>query len=364
MRRLATTNHILYVNPFSSDLPTRPTRGLGRRVMRKAASCLRGLRRVSPSLHTFSPVFLPLQGHRAIDRLNNLSVQAQLRIVAQILGIRPDLLWLENPRAAEALDWFGGVRSVYHVSDAFAECPYTRDGASVRAREERLTRESSVLVCVSQTLFEAKRAVRNGAVHYLPHGVEFDRFAQAAATRSSSPWLRGVRRPIAGYFGTLTAQNDIELLEYCARTAPDISYVFAGTITAGDYSRLRARPNVVFTGKLPYEDIPALAAAFDVCLLPWRMSDWIRHCNPLKLMEYLAAGRPVVSVPIPQVQALAGTLVSFASEPREFLAAIRRELASDGPERARQRQALAQSHDWTAVVEKLSKILEINEPTQ
>ena len=138
MRRLSTCNRILYVNPFSSDLPARPTRGIGRRVLRKAVSCLRGLRRVSGTLHTFSPVFLPRQGHRTIDCLNNLSVRGQLSAVIRLLGMRPNLLWLENARAADALDWFPGIPSVYHVSDAFAECPYTQDHETLRAREERL----------------------------------------------------------------------------------------------------------------------------------------------------------------------------------------------------------------------------------
>ena len=126
-----------------------------------------------------------------------------------------------------------------------------------------------MLVCVSLPLFEAKRTLRNGAAHYLPHGVEYDRFAEATVARVASPWLLGLPHPIAGYFGTLTAQNDIALLEACAQAAPEISFVLAGTTTAGNYSGLRQLPNVHFTGKVPYDDIPALAAGFDVCLLPW-----------------------------------------------------------------------------------------------
>lgn len=358
MRRLSTWNRILYVNPFSSDLPARPTRGLGRRVLRKALSCLGGLRRVNVALHTFSPVFLPRHGHPTIDRLNNLGVRTQLRAVLRVLGMRPDLLWLENPRAADALDWFPMTPSLYHVSDAFAECPYTRYPHSLRAREGRLTRRCDLLVCASLPLFETKRALRNGAVHYIPHGVDYARFAAAAAARAPSPWLRDVPRPIAGYFGTLTAQNDIELLEYCVRKAPDVSFVFAGTTTAGDYSDLRAHTNVHFTGQVPYDDIPALAAGCDVCLLPWRITPWIQHCNPLKLMEYFAAGCPVVSVPIPQVQAVAGALVSIAATPADFLAAIRRELADSDPQRRAGRIALAARHDWSHQLALLSAAVE------
>ena len=154
--------------------------------------------------------------------------------------------------------------------------------------------------------------------------------------------------PIAGYYGTLTASNDIALLEHVARELPEVCFVFVGAVTAGDYRALQALPNTRFLGFLPYERMAELAASFDVCLLPWLLSDWIRHCNPLKLMEYLAAGKPVVSVAIPQVEAQAGELVRIAKTPEDFAQAIREELERDEPELRSRRMELARRHSWSA----------------
>jgi glycosyltransferase involved in cell wall biosynthesis len=357
MQRLAEWNRVLYINPFSADLPAGISRGLGRRVWRKLRSTLVCFRKVRDRLYTFSPVFVPRHGRPTIDRINNALLQAQIRSVCRLLSMRPTIVWFENPRAADALDWYTGALKVYHVSDLFTACRYTRDRKTLEKREARLTMESDALICVSHALEQAKRRMRDGDVHYLPHGVDFPRFHAAGEARPPYPELADLPRPIAGYYGTLTASNDIELLQYCAESAPDISFVLGGTITQGDYSGLQSLPNVRFLGQVPYERVPALAANFDVCLLPWKLSEWIRHCSPLKFYEYLASGRPIVSVPIPQVLADAERLVGVAETPADFLVAIRRELAEDNDTRRDARIDLAERHDWERQLEQLSALL-------
>jgi len=358
MRRLSKRNRVLYVNPISSDLPAKVSRGIGKRLLRKAKSTLRTVRRESANLHTMSPVFLPVQGRPGLDRFNNWVIRRQIAVVLRVLRLRPSILWLENARAADALSWYPGAISVYHVSDDFAECPYTRNQEALRRREQRITQASDLLVCVSRRLHDAKRALRGDAVEYLPHGVDFSKFEEVRRQGTRSKYLVDVPRPIAGYYGTLTAQNDIELLTWCAEKAPDISFVFGGTITAGDYSRLQALPNTRFLGQIPYEDIAALACSFDICLLPWRMTDWIDSCSPLKLYEYLASGRPIVSVPIPQVVEECSGLVSVAGSKEEFLAGLRHELAADTDARSVARIAAAAGHSWEHHLETLSGYLE------
>jgi len=357
MRRLAQHNRVLYVNPFSADLPGALSREAGRRIWRKLRNTLTCFRRADATLYIFSPVFLPRHGHALIDSVNNTVLRVQITQLVRTLGMHPTLVWFENPRAADALDWYPDALKLYHVSDLFTACRYTRDRAALVRRDERLTAQCDVIICVSRALFELKRRQRNAAVHYLPHGVDFPRFRAAAQDKKPLPELAGLSRPIAGYYGTLTAANDVELLEHCARSAPDISFVFAGTVTGGDYGPLRSLPNVRFLGQVPYERIPALAASFDVCLLPWKLSEWIRHCSPLKFYEYLASGRPIVSVPIPQVMFEAADLVSIASDPDEFLAAIRRELATDDASRQAARVALAARHDWDGHIQALSTLV-------
>ncbi len=361
MRRLSAGNRVLYVNPFSSDLlGARSRKGLCNRIVRKLRSLGKWLKHPAPNLYVFSPVFLPVQGIRFLDRLNNFLLRLQIRLACRIVGISQPILWVENLRAADMLSWFHPLLTVYHVSDLFTDCAYTRNHAILQQREEILMRRSDIVICVSRELYRTN-AARAQHVFYLPHGVEFEAFRRAAegeGPRPSLPQLEGIPKPIAGYFGTLTALNDIELIDYCAERLPEVSFVLAGQVTAGDYDSLSRRPNVHLIGRVPYEQIPALCSSFDVCLLNWRMNPWIRHCNPLKFFEYMASGRPIVSVPIAEVAENYAEVVSIAGTQEEFCRAIVRELQHDTPERAGRRIEIAREHSWANHADVLSGIIE------
>lgn len=357
MQKLAAKNKILYVNPFSSDLFGAIKKGFGRRIVRKLKSIFRFLRRPKDHLYVISPVFFPFHGYKVIDAINNFFLRLQIKIACSFLQMSEPLLWIENPRAANALEWFNPVIVVYHVSDMFEECSYTANKEILRKRAQEIRTKSDVLICVSKTLHETEAAQRDN-VFYLPHGVDFELFRKAA-DNGDNPMkeLANVPRPIAGYYGTLTALNDIELLQYCATRLRDVSFVLAGQITGGDYRELSKLPNVYFLGKLPYEQIPGLCACFDVCLLPWKMSKWIQFCNPLKFFEYMASGKPIVSIPIPEIAENYSDIVSVARTKGEYRKAITWELNNDTQKRAYRRIKAAKEHSWENHIERLSRII-------
>lgn len=357
MQKLATKNKILYVNPFSSDLLGAVKKGFGRRVVRKLKSILRFLRRPQINLYVFSPIFFPFQGIKIIDAVNNFFLRLQIKIICLFLRMSKPILWVENIRVADILGWFTPLLVVYHVSDLFGEDEYTANPAALRQREERISQASDVLICVSKRLYEAKKAECDN-VFYLPHGVDFQLFRKAANNGDDSiARLANVPRPIAGYYGTMTAFNDIELLRHCARNLQNVSFVLAGQITGGDYEELSREHNVYLPGRVPYEQIPALCASFNVCLLQWKMSKWIEYCNPLKFFEYMASGKPIVSVPIEEIAHDYSDIVSVASTKEEYCKAITWELNNDTNERAQRRIEAAKEHSWDNHVEQLSQII-------
>lgn len=357
IQNLIKKNRVLYINPFSSDLFGATKRGIVGRLIRKLKSLVKFLRRPEKNLYVFSPIFLPIQSKRIIGALNNCLIKLQIKILCLLLRIFRPILWLENLRAADALEWFKPLIVVYHVSDLFEECSYTGNKNILREREQKIRTKSDLLICVSKKLYETKAAQRDN-VFYLPHGVDFELFRKAADSDNNPiKELSSVPRPIAGYYGTLTALNDIEMLHYCATRLRDVSFVLAGQITGGDYRELSKLPNVYFLGRLPYEKIPSLCACFDVCLLLWKMSKWIQFCNPLKFFEYMASGKPIVSVSIAEIAENYSDIVSVAETKQEFCRAITWELNNDTPERAYRRIEIAEQHSWNNHVEHLSQLL-------
>jgi len=357
MRRLAEKNKILYVNPFSSDLAVglKSKRGLGTRIARKIKSVARYLRQPDDNLYVFSPVFLPVQGKSATDAFNNTLLKLQLKTVCRLIGLSHPILWVENIRSADIVNDFDSGLKLYYVSDLFADDSYTTAHYLQHQREKSISDASDMVICVSKELYELKRSERDH-VFYLPHGADFDLFRQTAEKGVQLEELTGIRRPIAGYFGTLTAYNDIELLLWCARNLPDVSFVLAGQVTGGDYSELQRLDNVHFLGWLPYEKIPQLCACFDVCMLAWRMSRWIECCNPLKMFEYMASGKPIVSVAIKEAM-LYSDVISIAHDKEEFRKAILWELQNDTAQRRCRRIEIAGNRSWDNQVGKISDLI-------
>lgn len=347
MKRMSLKHRVLYVNPVSSDLlGTHSRKGLFTRIVRKCKSLLRFYRKEEGGrIHVISPLFIPLQGIRLFDIMNNIFVRMQISAVCLFLGIWNSLVWVENIRAADFLHAYRNRIILYHVSDRFDECPYTKNKEKLLEREVKITESSDIIICVSKELFESKNNPGK-KVFYLPHGVDYDLFRQTEKNRHRYSLPFNDNKPVVGYFGTLTAQNDIGLLEYCAAKLPDMNFVFAGQITAGDYSRLQSMTNTCFLGKVPYSEIPMLCATFDVCLLPWKMNKWIENCNPLKLKEYLASGKPIVSVPIREVVENYSELISISNGPSSFCEMIRWEYENDTEQRKEMRIKAAALHSW------------------
>ena len=120
---------------------------------------------------------------------------------------------------------------------------------------------------------------------------------------------------------------------------------------------MKALPNVVFAGPQPYRSLPNWAKAFDVAIIPYRLTRQVMNSAPLKLREYLATGKPVVAVPAPEIERFAG-LVRVARGPEQFIKEIEEALANDTEaDRARRIEATS-SMTWDARVSEVVEIVE------
>jgi glycosyltransferase involved in cell wall biosynthesis len=109
-------------------------------------------------------------------------------------------------------------------------------------------------------------------------------------------------------------------------------------------------PNVSLLGKRPYEQVASYLAACDVLIMPWNSSSWIQACNPVKLKEYLAVGRPVVSSPFKELASYAG-LVRVANGEEQFAAQLERALGTPVDPHPGREQVRRQT--WTAKAERV-----------
>jgi glycosyltransferase involved in cell wall biosynthesis len=167
--------------------------------------------------------------------------------------------------------------------------------------------------------------------------------------------IREIQHPIAGFFGLIEEWIDLELIETAARALPAVSFVLIGR-SARPLGALTTLPNVHVLGRRPYEHLPDYLRAFDVGLLPYRLNAQVLNSNPKKLREYLAGGRPVVSVRVPEVERYA-RFVRIADDPVSFTQAISEAVAGDDDAARRARADAMLDESWESRVARVSELV-------
>ena len=353
MRRFARICDVLYVNSLGVSGP-RVGEGawFARRVLRKARSMARYCRDGGEGFRVVSPVFWPaVQGWSG--RVSARLLAVQLRLIARVLGMHRPLLWVACPTAAVVVERLRAGGLVYQLSDCYASLGGKCDGAA--RLESELARRADLVLCSSTRLLERSRALY-AVGEYVDHGVDFDLFDSAARAHQVPEELRDLPRPLIGFFGNLDGNTvDRGLLERVIESRPRYTFVLVGP-AAPDFEVLGRHRNVTMIGRRPYRQIAHYGAAFDVCLMPWLQNTWIEHCNPVKLKEYLALGKPIVSTPFPELGRVAHHAY-VAVTASEFAAAIDTALAEDGPEKAAGRKDWAAGRTWDAQFERVLQLL-------
>ncbi len=230
---------------------------------------------------------------------------------------------------------------------------FSTTGASAE-EEERLLLEEADLVTASSGVLEKIDGLPNLKALRLPNACDPGHWEGA----SPSPDLEHIPRPIIGYFGAISEWFDTELVVGLATRRPDWSFVLIGSTWGADTSRLAILPNVHLLGERPYEELPALAAAFDVGIIPRRRTPLTEAMDPVKLYEMMALGLEVVAPPLPEMEAH-GDLVRLAEGVEGFLGAIEEVLeAPSGGEAHDRRLAFARANTWDTRAAELERALE------
>jgi glycosyltransferase involved in cell wall biosynthesis len=275
------------------------------------------------------PPMLPFPKLPSVRQINKAIVRKSVRNRLARLGMMAPVLVATVPNACDYIGDLGESKVIYYCVDDFSEWPGL-EKKMVRRMEDELIRKSDSMVATSQKLFD--RLSKFGKPAYLmTHGVDTGLFKEIAP--QEHPALDGIPRPRIGYYGLFDERSDHDLLAQLAQRMPDVSFVITGQVES---ERLRRRriPNVHFTGSVPYAELPAMVKGWDVLILPYVINDLTDAISPLKLKEYLAAGKQIVSSPIPEVLKLQ-EYVFIAETAEEWEKSLR--ICLDRPENAKQK---------------------------
>ena len=352
MLRLAKRNRVLWINSIGNRRPTASARDL-KRVIKKLKDFTRGERQVGDGIFVYSPIALPLHGSAAARWLNRRVLRWSVRRIARKLGFQKPLTWTFEPVSAEVAGSLGESALVYHCVDEFSEFSGT-DKAAILELERQLLIKSDCVIVSSGRLYDRKRQ-HNPNTHLVTHGVDVSHFRKACDPRTEVPVeLRALPKPVIGFFGLIADWVDLQLIRVIAQSRPDWSFVLIGKATT-DTRPVDGLGNIHRLGPKPYSDLPAYAKGFDIAILPFAVNELTLSANPLKIREYLAAGLPVVSTAIPEVEKLGGT-VRIARNHIAFLTELQNviTLGQLGPQLSISQRMDIES--WDEKVEELSRV--------
>jgi glycosyltransferase involved in cell wall biosynthesis len=357
MSRLAAENEVLFVESLGLRSPQLLS---GRDLARIARRLRRGLAppRTIDGVHVLSPLVLPAHRYRAARALNARLLPAIVSHAVKRLHMSRPILWAYAPQAQTLLAALQPGLVIYHCVDDIAAQPGV-DAASFRAAERRLLR-SADLVLASSPPLQKRLSELSDRVLYAPNVADVDLFATALQPGPEDAALSALPHPRIVFTGAIVQTKlDMELLLATARLRPQWSIALVGPVGAGDpgtdVSRLQAQPNIHLLGHRAHDRLPDVLRAADAAIIPYSINPLTTSIFPMKVYEYLAAGLPVVSTPLPSLAGV--TQIERAGSAQELVQELEQALTDDSPALRAQRSADASSHSWDRRLAEISEAI-------
>jgi len=256
--------------------------------------------------------------------------RAILRHLQQAFGEHPLLAgrfqrviqWFYSPMVAPAfLGKFNAAAVVYDCMDELSK--FRGAPADLPEREAVLLAAADVVFTGGYQLFRRKSRLHRN-VHFYGCGVDVDHYAKARDEDTSIPAdVASLAGPVLGYFGVIDERLDYPLIAALADAFAEGSVVMIGPFAKVDPGKLPRRPNLHWLGQRAYDDLPAYVKAFDVCLMPFALNEATENINPTKTLEYMAAGKPIVSTAVADVVRNFAPIAQIAHSQEEFAALAR-----------------------------------------
>lgn len=294
--------------------------------------------------------------YRRALKINEWIIRSKLRYLLRKRGIE-DYLFINsfNFHYPGLMTGLAPALKVYHCLDPVKG---SFDGKHGVISEEVLVRDADLVICSSRQLYNDK-VKQNPATYFVPNAADLKHSSKAMdPALNISPRLDGIKKPIIGYFGVIEGRTNYELVREVIQKNPGKSFVFVGPVANGVPDWFTKGDNAFFLGSVPYSEMPSIIKGFDVAIIPFRKDELSATVFPLKLFEYLGAGKPVVATDFNMdLVEFTGDVVAFCPDAESFSAALETALESENSELVEKRIAIAAEHTWEKRVITISDLL-------
>lgn len=319
--------------------------------------------KVAPNIHVCQPhlrthwsFFSGDIAHHYVTLLRELLVRE---------GLEDYVFWYYTPMALHFTRDFSPCATIYDCMDELALFRFAP--AELLELEAELLRRTDLVFTGGPSLYAAKRD-RHPRVYLFPSSVDAAHFETAAAgTLPTHPLTAAVPTPRLGFYGVIDERIDLALLDGIAAARPDWQFIMVGPVVKIDPADLPRRPNLHYLGQADYHDLPAHLAGWQVTLMPFARNEATKFISPTKTLEYMAAGKPIVSTSITDVAQPYGHIVAIADAAPDFVTACARALDETEEQRRSRLAAYArvlENTSWERTAGRMRELLEAAVHTQ
>lgn len=360
MSRLAADNRVLYVEYQASflDFIKHPDYFFAR------MPDINKLRRVGANIYLYTPIPLfPFANYLSfVAEINQSILLFSLKRAMRKLNFKKPLLWTYLPTSAYLAGKIGEEVLLYHCgADFSAEKSNWLRKRTILRMENRLAAKADIVLALTRELYARFKAV-NDKTFYFPSAVDIDYFAGIRDADTGEPQdISSIRRPRLGVLGYLDGNLlDVKLLDRLAKADPGRSIVMIGPYFRKKeaFTGLKSNRNVYFLGEKRHELVPHYLKFLDVCLVPYVKNKFTSNVSALKLYEYLAMGKPVVSTYFSRDLDEFRGVVGIAGNNQEFLDLVYESLISaENREKVKGRINFAADNSWKKRMDLLEEVV-------
>lgn len=330
--------------------------------------------KILPNLSVFAPLlFLPYHPRlpiptwikKLINKLNNPLIYVQVKKFAPAKPI----LWLSMLHPVELINRFQHKLTCVLCYDEVSASPiFTKNQQIlIKESEAKLLKKADIVFTTSKRLYNNKIKI-NPRTYFIPNAIETE-FIDRVISKSSNPF-KNIDKPHIGYIGKINVRIDLELIYNIARNEPCWQWVFIGPVEFSANKNLinilMKLKNAHFLGEKRYSEIADYLNHLDVLTIPFVINEFTKNMNPLKLYQYLASGKPIVSTNLPEVaefNRIYPNLIYISSSDSEFTRMIDEAVKENDPKLKKQRIDIARDNTWDKRAQLISGIINENTPS-
>lgn len=295
-------NRVLFINNTGVRSPNLSDVSRVKKRIKDWWRSYKGFKKELDNLYIYSPVVLPFPYSRIARFINKLILLRSLKCWMRSMDFMSPIVWTFLPTGT-ALDLIAGLDKkllVYYCIDSFVDS--SSSAKKIAKTEKKLICQSDEVFVTSKNLYDYCKKYSD-KVSIFPFGVNVEQFE---AVRNSPDLaipddLKGINAPIVGYIGGIHKWLDQDLIRDVALERPDYAFVMVGPVQT-DISKLKDVSNIHFLGAKDHACLPLYIYFFDICWIPYLVTDYTNNVYPTKLNEYLAMGKAVLSTRLPEIE--------------------------------------------------------------